>query len=112
RPYARARLRRLQRPRRRPRLPCRRAGWNAAYRTAARGDDRGPVRRRRPRLVRDWERWAMNARRASWLLAALAALVCGGTIAAPLPEHGYGLPRDVSYDGFRIDELIHFTLAA
>ena len=54
----------------------------------------------------------MNARRASWLLAALAALVCGGTIAAPLPEHGYGLPRDVSYDGFRIDELIHFTLAA
>jgi cytochrome c oxidase subunit II len=54
----------------------------------------------------------MNARRASWLLVGLAALVCGGTIAAPLPEHGYGLPRDVSYDGFRIDELIHFTLAA
>jgi cytochrome c oxidase subunit 2 len=33
-------------------------------------------------------------------------------IAAPIAERGYGLPRDVSVDGFRIDELIHFTLAA
>src|SRR3989442_14384432 len=32
--------------------------------------------------------------------------------AAPLPERGYGLPHDVSVDGFRVDELIHFTLAA
>ena len=32
--------------------------------------------------------------------------------AAPVPEHGYGLPHDVSVDGFRVDELIHFTLAA
>ena len=54
----------------------------------------------------------MSARRASWLSGVVAALVGAGATAAPLPEHGYGLPRDVSYDGFRIDELIHFTLAA
>jgi cytochrome c oxidase subunit II len=51
----------------------------------------------------------MTAPRRATVLTALAG---GATAAAPLPEHGYGLPRDVSYDGFRIDELIHFTLAA
>jgi cytochrome c oxidase subunit II len=50
-----------------------------------------------------------RARRA---LAALAALAGGVASAAPLPERGYGLPHDASVDGFRIDELIHFTLAA
>src|SRR6266567_4582458 len=30
--------------------------------------------------------------------------------AEPLRETHYGLPRDVSLDGHRIDELIHFTL--
>jgi cytochrome c oxidase subunit II len=43
---------------------------------------------------------------------ALAALFGGAALAAPVPERGYGLPHDVSADGFRIDELIHFTLAA
>ena len=39
--------------------------------------------------------------------AALAAvLMAGAALAAPAPETGFGLPRDVSVDGFRIDELI------
>jgi cytochrome c oxidase subunit II len=45
-------------------------------------------------------------------LAALAVLACDAALAAPLPERGYGLPRDASLDGFRVDELIHFTLAS
>lgn len=32
--------------------------------------------------------------------------------AAPLPERAYGLPRDASADGFRVDQLIHFTTVA
>ncbi len=54
----------------------------------------------------------MTGGRAVRALAALAALAGGPASAAPLPERGYGLPRDVSADGFRIDELIHFTLGA
>jgi cytochrome c oxidase subunit 2 len=51
-----------------------------------------------------------RARRAA---LAVAAALCGGAArAAPLPERGYGLPRDASVDGFRIDELVHFTLGA
>jgi cytochrome c oxidase subunit 2 len=52
--------------------------------------------------------WARTRR----AVAALAALAGGVASAAPVPEPGYGLPRDASVDGFRIDELIHFTLAA
>src|SRR5438445_485123 len=61
-------------------------------RGAAPGHHRGPVRGRAPGPLRDSGRRAM--------------------IAAPLPERGYGLPHDVSVDGFRVDELIHFTMAA
>jgi len=46
------------------------------------------------------------------LLAAAGALAARAALADPLPETGYGLPRDASRDGFRVDELIHFTLAA
>ncbi|HEU4384940.1 MAG TPA: cupredoxin domain-containing protein [Anaeromyxobacteraceae bacterium] len=44
--------------------------------------------------------------------ATLAALAGGAAWAAPLPEPGYGLPRDVSVDGHRIDHLLYFTLGA
>jgi len=44
--------------------------------------------------------------------AAIAAALARGALAAPLPEEGYGLPRDVSVDGFRVDELLHFTLGS
>jgi len=46
--------------------------------------------------------------------AAAALLLLGPALAAAAPqrEPGYGLPRDVSLDGFRIDALIHFTLVA
>ena len=54
----------------------------------------------------------MTAARAGRAAAALAALAGGAASAAPLPESGYGLPRDVSVDGFRIDQLLHFTLGA
>ena len=46
------------------------------------------------------------------IVAALATLLAGAVSAAPVPERGYGLPRDASVDGFRIDELIHFTVGA
>jgi len=45
-------------------------------------------------------------------VAALGAALAPRTLAVPLPEKGYGLPHDVSMDGFRVDELIRFTLAA
>lgn len=32
--------------------------------------------------------------------------------AGPLPEAGYGLPRDASVDGHLVDSLLHFTLGA
>jgi len=54
----------------------------------------------------------VTSARARRALAALAALAGGVASAAPLPERGYGLPHDASVDGFRIDELIHFTVAA
>ena len=54
----------------------------------------------------------MTAPRAARAVLRLAVLMAGAGLAAPAPESGYGLPRDVSVDGFRIDELIHFTLAA
>ena len=44
--------------------------------------------------------------------AAAAAMAARAAAADPLPERGYGMPRDVSLDGFRVDELIHFTLGA
>ncbi len=50
------------------------------------------------------------ARRAP--LAAAAAILAATARAAPPPERRYGLPYDASADGFRIDELIHFTLGA
>jgi cytochrome c oxidase subunit 2 len=52
----------------------------------------------------------MKARRR--LGAALALLAAEAVAADPLPERGYGLPRDVSLDGHRIDWLIHFTIVA
>jgi cytochrome c oxidase subunit II len=52
-------------------------------------------------------------RLAALRLPALLALATAGVAsAAPLPEQGYGLPRDVSVDGHRIDGLIHFTTIA
>jgi cytochrome c oxidase subunit 2 len=54
----------------------------------------------------------VTAPRAGRAVAALVALAGGVASAAPAPEQGYGMPHDVSVDGFRIDELIHFTLAS
>jgi cytochrome c oxidase subunit 2 len=47
-----------------------------------------------------------------WLLGAACALAAPAALAAPLPETGYGLPRDVSADGHLVDWLIHYTMAA
>jgi cytochrome c oxidase subunit 2 len=52
------------------------------------------------------------AARARSVFAAVAAFSGAAASAAPLPERGYGLPHDASVDGFRIDELIHFTLVS
>jgi cytochrome c oxidase subunit II len=47
------------------------------------------------------------------LVAAAATLAYARIVAAdPLPERGFGLPRDASVDGARIDWLIHFTVVA
>jgi cytochrome c oxidase subunit 2 len=46
------------------------------------------------------------------LLAAGAIVLAGAAAAAPVPESGFGLPRDASVDGARVDSLIHFTIAA
>ena len=46
------------------------------------------------------------------LVASPLVLVARLAVAAPLPEAGYGLPRDVSRDGHHVDALIHFTMAA
>jgi cytochrome c oxidase subunit II len=46
------------------------------------------------------------------LWGAVAALAARTASADPIPERGYGLPRDASVDGFRVDWLIHFTLVA
>jgi cytochrome c oxidase subunit 2 len=46
------------------------------------------------------------------LAAAAALALARATAADPAPETGYGMPRDVSADGARIDWLIHFTLVA
>lgn len=54
----------------------------------------------------------MTAARAVRAVAGLVLLAVGGARAAPAPRSGYGLPHDASVDGFRIDALIHFTLAA
>lgn len=45
-------------------------------------------------------------------LAAALLLAAFRAAAAPLPERGYGLPRDVSLDGHHIDALLHFTFGA
>ncbi len=47
-----------------------------------------------------------------WRLAALLALLLVGApaLADPVRERHFGLPRDVSLDGHRIDALLHFTL--
>jgi cytochrome c oxidase subunit II len=45
---------------------------------------------------------------AAWAAVAVARV---GS-AAPLPESQYGLPRDASVDGHRVDSLIHFTIVA
>jgi cytochrome c oxidase subunit 2 len=50
----------------------------------------------------------MTPRLATALTLALTLPAAG----APVPESGYGLPRDVSVDGAHIDRLIHFTLIA
>lgn len=44
--------------------------------------------------------------------ASLVAIWAAAARAAPAAGSGYGLPPDASADGFRIDELIHFTLGA
>jgi cytochrome c oxidase subunit 2 len=51
-------------------------------------------------------------RRSSALAAAASALLCSALAwADPVPEDGWGLPRDVSRDGHRIDWLINVTNA-
>jgi cytochrome c oxidase subunit II len=42
--------------------------------------------------------------------ASLALRLAVGS--GPLPETGYGLPLDASFDGHHVDGLLHFTLAA
>jgi cytochrome c oxidase subunit 2 len=49
---------------------------------------------------------------ARWLLGAASTLAAPAALAAPLPEKGYGLPRDVSAHGHLVDWLIHYTMAA
>lgn len=46
------------------------------------------------------------------IAALAAALAARAALADPLPEQGYGMPRDVSLDGHHVDWLIHFTLIA
>ena len=46
------------------------------------------------------------------LLAAATLALAHAAAAAPMPESGFGLPRDASVDGERVDSLIHFTIAA
>jgi cytochrome c oxidase subunit 2 len=46
------------------------------------------------------------------LAAAAALALARAAFADPLPESGYGLPRDVSEHGHLVDWLVHFTLAA
>ncbi len=46
------------------------------------------------------------------LPAAATLALAAAARAAPLPEEGYGLPRDASVDGHRVDWLIHFTVIA
>lgn len=46
------------------------------------------------------------------LAAAFFGLAARVARAAPLPEPSYGLPRDASADGHRIDTLLHFTLGS
>ena len=53
----------------------------------------------------------MSARLRS-VLASAGAVLARAAAAAPQPERGYGMPRDVSLDGHRVDALIHFTLVA
>ncbi len=51
-----------------------------------------------------------HLRRAIALLSALATLAVAAVASAdPIPESGWGLPRDVSRDGHRIDWLINVT---
>jgi cytochrome c oxidase subunit 2 len=45
----------------------------------------------------------------SGLLATLAIAIASVAHAAPEPEAGFGYPRDVSVDGYRIDWLINIT---
>jgi len=44
--------------------------------------------------------------------ATLAMLAAPAAQADPLPEAGFGMPRDASVDGHHVDTLIHFTLVA
>ncbi len=45
-------------------------------------------------------------------LAAAPAALAARALADPLPEPGFGLPRDASADGHLVDVLLHATLAA
>ena len=46
------------------------------------------------------------------LVAAATVALARAAVAAPAPESGFGLPRDASVDGERVDSLIHYTIAA
>src|SRR6266702_8088990 len=96
------------RPRRGSRLPRLCPRLDTASRPAPRRDDRSALRGGRRRLARDPPEDAMTLRRLG--TAAAALLLARRAFAEPLRETHYGLPRDVSLDGHRIDELIHFTL--
>ena len=51
-------------------------------------------------------------RRLRALAAGALALAARAAAADPLPETGFGIPRDASLDGHHVDDLIHFTLLA
>jgi cytochrome c oxidase subunit 2 len=54
----------------------------------------------------------VSARARRWVVAVLAAGAASLARAAPAPEEGWGLPRDASVDGHRVDWLIEFTTIA
>jgi cytochrome c oxidase subunit 2 len=47
-----------------------------------------------------------------WLSGLPLLLSASAALADPLPEVGFGMPRDASVDGHHVDALIHFTLEA
>ena len=68
------------------------------------GSETLDLRHRAGRARRAW------ATATALALVALGAFAPGTAAAAPQPERGFGMPRDVSLDGHRIDWLIQVTM--